>query len=294
MNTTQHHPLIDYLQLVRAPAVFTALSNILAAHLIITQGEIAWPQLLLLLGSTAALYTAGMALNDWFDYSIDLQERPQRPLPSGRIERQNALFLGLELLVIGIGLAAYANIQSMFIAIIIALLVLLYDGLLKRTLLGSLNMGGCRYFNWLLGFSFLPLTGDLLIIALPVFIYITALTLLSREEEQARHRWVLILTAAGITAAGLLIVLLAPAPIQEHPLLALGIVAGLFTVSRQLLITYHDFTPARVAATIKLLLFGIILLDALLVLAFGPWWGALAVLSLMLPGKLLARFMYVT
>ncbi len=286
--------VLDYLQLMRAPAVFTAFSNILAAHLIVTQGSIVWPSLFLLLGATAALYSGGMVLNDWFDYQTDLSTRPSRPLPAGRIKRSTALILGLELLVIGIGLATYAGFQSMIIAMLIALLVLLYDGLLKGTLLGSLNMAGCRYFNWLLGFSILPILSDHLIIAVPVFIYITALTLLSREEEAAKHRWVLVVAASGIATAILYILLLMPNGLYENPwpgLLAAGL---LLMLARQFQNTFRDFTPNRVQATIKLLIFGIISLDALIVLAFGPWWGALAVISLLLPGQLLARFMYVT
>jgi hypothetical protein len=294
MVMTRKHPLIDYLQLMRAPAVFTALADILAAHLIATRGAPLWTDLLVLLGATAALYSGGMVLNDWFDYHTDRQTRPQRPLPAGRIERRNALILGLELLVIGIGLAAFAGLQSLVIASLLALLVLLYDGLLKRTLIGSLNMGACRYFNWLLGFSMLPLTGDHLVIALPVLIYITALTLLSREEETARHRWVLIVVAGGVAVALLGILPLISGDLSQiiwPGLLALSLL-GLF--ARRFRIAYREFTPAGVQSLVKLLIFGIIPLDALLVIAFGPWWGAVPVLLLLLPGRLLARFMYVT
>ena len=41
--------------------------------------------LLCLLVASGCLYTAGMVLNDVFDYEIDRHERPFRPLPSGRI-----------------------------------------------------------------------------------------------------------------------------------------------------------------------------------------------------------------
>ena len=41
-----------------------------------------------------AIYAAGIALNDVFDYAIDLEERPGRPLPSGRVSRRFAAWLG--------------------------------------------------------------------------------------------------------------------------------------------------------------------------------------------------------
>ena len=283
-----------YLQLMRAPAVFTALSNIFAAHLIQTQGEIIWPDLLLLLGSSAALYSGGMTLNDWFDYDTDLLERPGRPLPSGRISRHHALLFGGLLLICGAGLAALAGTRSFYIALSIVLLILAYDGVLKRTVAGGLVMGGCRYFNWLLGFSLLPLTGQSLLIPIPIFIYIMALTLLSREEELAKNRAIVIFTATGILLAALAIIGFGTVAGNVPGWKAILIVIGTGYLSYRLWLTYGDFSPANIQATMKLLLFAIIPLDALLVLVFGPSWWALAVLLLLLPGKLLARIMYIT
>lgn len=206
----------NYLQLMRAPAVFTALSNIFAAHLIITQGEIVWSGLLLLLASSAALYSGGMVLNDWFDYDVDLIERPGRPLPSGRIQRHHALLFGGLLLACGIVFAALAGPQSFYIALGIATMILIYDGVLKRTIAAGLTMGACRYLNWLLGFSLLPLTEHLLLIPVPIFLYIMAVTLLSREEEGANNKSIALLTATGIILAAFFIIALG-ATVEDTP-----------------------------------------------------------------------------
>lgn len=284
----------NYLQLMRAPAVFTALSNIFAAHIILTQGEIAWPGLLLLLGSTAALYSAGMTLNDWFDYDVDLLERPGRPLPSGRISRSHALFFGGLLLAGGVALAALAGTRSFYLALCIALLVLVYNGALKRTVAGGLAMAGCRYLNWLLGFSLLPLTEQSLLIPIPIFIYIMAITLLSQEEEMAKNRSIVIFTTIGIILAGLAIIGLGTIAGNLASWKALLIVIGTGFISYRLWLCHRDFSPANIQATMKLLIFAIIPMDALLVMVFGPSWYALAILLLLLPGKLLARIMYIT
>ena len=284
----------NYLQLMRAPAVFTALSNIFAAHIILTQGEIVWPGLLLLLGSSAALYSGGMTLNDWFDYDVDLLERPGRPLPSGRIARHHALLFGGLLLICGAGLAALAGARSFYIALCIVLLVLIYNGILKRSVAGGLVMGGCRYFNWLLGFSLLPLTGQSLLIPLSIFLYIMALTLLSREEESAKNRSIVIFTATGIILAALSIIGLGTVAGTAASWKITLIVIGTGFLIYRLWLNYRNFSPANIQATMKLLIFAIIPLDALLVLVFGPSWWALAVLPLLLPGKLLARIMYIT
>ena len=284
----------SYLQLMRAPAVFTALSNILAAHLIVTQGDIIWPGLLLLLGASAALYSSGMVLNDWFDYETDYRERPDRPLPSGKISRNHALLFAGLLLILGMTLAALAGTRSLYIALGIVILVLLYDGILKRTIAGSLAMGGCRYLNWLLGFSLLPLTELSLMLPIPVFLYIMALTLLSREEESAKNSTIVVFTAMGMIAAGLSI--FAIAVLHDIPLGwdAFLVLFGIAFIVQRLWQTYQNFSPASVQSTIHLLLLAIIPLDFLLVIIFAPSWWALLVLALLLPGKFLARLMYVT
>jgi len=284
----------NYLQLMRAPAVFTAMSNVFAAHLILTQGEIAWPGLLLLLGSTAALYSGGMTLNDWFDYDVDLLERPSRPLPSGRISRRHALLFGSLLLAGGVGLAALAGTLSFYLALCIASLVLIYNGGLKRTVAGGLAMGGCRYLNWLLGFSLLPLTEQSLLIPIPIFLYIMAITLLSREEEMAKNRSIVIVSAIGIILAGLAIIGLGTVAAAVPACKIILVVIGTGFISYRLWLCRRDFSPTNIQATMKLLIFAVIPMDALLVMVFGPSWWALAVLLLLLPGKLLARIMYIT
>lgn len=284
----------NYLQLMRAPAVFTALSNIFAAHLILTQGSFIWFDLWLLLGSTAALYSAGMILNDWFDYEVDCRQRPSRPLPSGRIQRQSALLLGSILLIAGVGLAATVGIVSFYLALGITLLVLLYNGLLKRTAVAGLVMGGCRYLNWLLGFSLLPLTLQTLVIPIPIFLYVMSLTLLSQQEESAQDKTVVLSTGAGVILAGLsiigIIIFVRAAPGWETFI----ILPGIAFLSHRLWLCYRDFSPSSVQSAMQLLLFAIIPLDAVLVMVFAPAWWALAVLALLLPGRYLARFMYIT
>jgi len=284
----------SYLQLMRAPAVFTAMSNILAAQLILTRGDILWPELLLLLGATATLYSGGMVLNDWFDYQVDLRERPARPLPSGRIPRSHALVFGLALLLCGTGLAALTGVVSFNVALGIAALVLLYDGVMKNTVAGFPVMGGCRYLNWLLGFSLLPFTAASLMIPVPVFLYITSLTLLSREEVAANNRAIVLYTAAGVVLAASALILNAMTEGVDAPWKSGLVLACAGFVCYRLLLIYRNFTPAGVQAGMKLLILAIIPLDALLVMVFGTPWHALFVLALLLPGKYLARRMYVT
>ena len=81
--------MLTWLQLMRFPTVFTALSNILCGYLITHKFRAVdlfqHGNLGLLLLASAGLYLGGMVLNDVFDAQLDAVERPERPIPSGDI-----------------------------------------------------------------------------------------------------------------------------------------------------------------------------------------------------------------
>ena len=75
--------LRGYLELLRPPNVMTAVADVLAGYAV--AGLSNWAALPWLLGATACLYAGGVVLNDFFDRHLDARERPERPLPSGRV-----------------------------------------------------------------------------------------------------------------------------------------------------------------------------------------------------------------
>ncbi len=148
--------VLAYMQLLRLPNVFTAMSDIFMGFLIAHGSLFPWSEFVPLLVASSCIYLAGMVLNDWFDIEVDRRERPQRPLPSGRVAARHALLLGLVLLFAG-GLAAtFVGSTSRNVALILIAAVVAYDGILKQTLLGGAVMGLCRTLNVLLGMSSLP------------------------------------------------------------------------------------------------------------------------------------------
>ena len=98
--------------------------------------------IILLLVSTAGLYSGGIVYNDVFDYDQDKINRPERVLPSGRLTLGQAKLLGGQLFAIGVVAAFLVSIRCGFIAVGIVLLALLYDKFGKHhTILGPINMG---------------------------------------------------------------------------------------------------------------------------------------------------------
>jgi len=286
--------LINFLQLMRAPAVFTAFSNILAAHLIVTQGNIQWSNLSLLLIASASLYLAGMVLNDCFDYQEDLLDRPERPLPSGRIPQKIAWCLGWLLLAMGVLSALLVGLKQFYIALLLSVLIVTYNAYAKQTLSGIFVMGGCRYVNWLLGLSVVTLNQQLFILSLPIFIYVSSLTLLSTIETTASNRTYIILTGAGMLLCAVIILFmqLSGPQVQLFSIAVLSVM--LLLICDRLYKTYNDFSPLQIQKTIKFLVMGIIPLDAVVTLSNASILSAIMILSLLLPGWLLARSMRVT
>src|SRR5262245_11728078 len=103
---------VAYLQLCRFPAVFTALADIFLGWLL-THADLA-PGLDfgLLLAASAGLYLSGMVFNDVFDRAVDASERPNRPIPSGRVKLNHAIVFGSLLMLAGVIAAAAVGLPS--------------------------------------------------------------------------------------------------------------------------------------------------------------------------------------
>ncbi|WP_414635733.1 UbiA family prenyltransferase, partial [Actinophytocola sp.] len=93
-------------ELVRAPAALSVPGDSLAGA-----AAAGWPfgrRSAALSAGAVCLYWAGMALNDYADRELDRTERPERPIPSGRVSPRFALGLAAGLTAAGVGLAALA------------------------------------------------------------------------------------------------------------------------------------------------------------------------------------------
>lgn len=100
---------------------------------------------------------AGNVINDYFDYQIDLINKPERPIPSGRISLKNGRNYGYLLFLLGTicgFLISYlTNNWIPFIIVLIADVILyLYAYTLKTTpLIGNLAVGFMTGFGFVFG-----------------------------------------------------------------------------------------------------------------------------------------------
>ncbi|KUL23748.1 prenyltransferase [Streptomyces regalis] len=142
--------LTDLALLVRAPAALSVPGDVIAGAA--AAGRPLGVRTLGVMGSSVCLYWAGMALNDYADATVDSVERPDRPVPSGRVPRRTALAVAGSLTAAGIGLAAAAGgRRSVGVALPLAGLVWAYDLKLKSKPVGGVAMAGARVLDVLAG-----------------------------------------------------------------------------------------------------------------------------------------------
>lgn len=297
--------LLPYLQLCRIANVFTALADIFLGYLLTNDSLGPGVQFPLLLGASGGLYLAGMVFNDVFDREVDRQERPGRPIPSGRVSLRAAIQLGTALLVTGCVCAALVGMQSLAVAGLLVICIFLYDGVLKNTVIGPLAMGSCRFLNVMLGASAAGASygqqataetvwhNPQLHVAAALGIYIAGVTWFARSEAGQSHRLKL---GASLLVMNLgLALLLAFAIHSPDPTgrgMGVSVVLGLIavTINRRATQSIFDPSPQNVQFSIKTFLMSLVMLDATLVLFAQPRIAySLCVVALLIPAMTLAR-----
>ncbi|AWB67416.1 hypothetical protein C2869_13635 [Saccharobesus litoralis] len=290
----------SYIQLLRLPNGITAVSNILAAGVIVSAGQLPTSIVFLCLASLF-IYYAGMIFNDCFDVKEDAQDRPDRPIPSGNIKLSSAWLLASGLMVLGVIISSFVSLIALYAAIGLSILVLLYDGVVKQGLFGALTMGACRYANWLLGAAIVASSissGLGWIIALPIGFYIAGLTFLSKQEVDAAN-----VKAINITALLLFFSLLSvlfiiwtqlESPNWQCLVLSLATLGLASPLVQRTIAVKRDFTPQNIQRMIGWMIIAIIPFDAFMVALFGHYGWAVAILLLLPLCRWLSRYAYMT
>ncbi|MDX2676560.1 SCO3242 family prenyltransferase [Streptomyces soliscabiei] len=222
-NLSSSPRLADLAQLIRLPAALSVPGDILAGA--VASAGTARPRAVATMASSVALYWAGMALNDYADATVDAVERPERPLPSGRVARSTALATACGLTAAGLGLAALAGgRRALGVALPLTALVWAYDLRLKSTAAGPAAMAGARALNVLAGAD--PGRRSAAVpAALLVGAHTYTVTALSRHEVSGAPRGVPAATLVGSTATALAAAAL-PSLRRRSPAARIGAAVG--------------------------------------------------------------------
>jgi 4-hydroxybenzoate polyprenyltransferase len=309
--------LLDYLRLMRISNVFTAIADVTMGFLLVRPSWAPLGVLGALIAASSLLYVAGMVLNDVFDVQRDARQRPERPIPSGRVRLGFARRLGWGLLLAGLisgWLAGYLpgavsdwGWRSGAVATLLVAMIVAYNAALKQTLLGPAAMGSCRLLNVLLGMSAgVPFTegwnlvgfgAPQLTAAVGIGIYVTGITWFARSEATTSQRGQLALATAammgGIAMLGMVHRLLIeqqlarPLLLEPYWWMLLGMLA--IPILRRCSMAISDPEPRQVQLAVRHALWSLIMLDAALVLLLHQF-HALGIVALLIPTAILGKW----
>ena len=276
----------EYLQLVRLPGIFTAFSNVLIGYFFSFSFNSEVIFLPYLLATSGMLFCSGMIFNDYFDYNRDKKERSFRPLPSGKISKQNALLIGFIFLILANISAFFLGFDSLIISLILSCMILFYNLKLKSiSFLGILNLSVIRMLNILLGFSIIGISFEFIQYLFPLGIFIVGISILAKNEIKSNlviykklNKIIVIITIASVS-------ILVITNFQFESLLFLGLFSFLSVYSL-------FFKKIQNQITFQLLL--IILLDSILISFFVPLQFSILVSLLILPAYVISKKLYLT
>jgi 4-hydroxybenzoate polyprenyltransferase len=279
--------LRDALVLGRVSNLPTVWTNTLVG-LVLAGGAAGDIRILPLLLALSLFYLGGMYLNDAFDAGLDAVERPERPIPSGRIGRGSVFALGFAmlggglalLLWLGLGIAGGTGYWPAAAGLALAAAILFYDWHHKNNPLSPLVMGLCRVLVYVTaGLSVaVPLPAALWLGAGALLCYLIGLTYIAKQENLTRvaNLWPLGFLAAPVAYGA---VLIAGQPWTALPWLALPWLALIAWMARALWFLRRR-GPGDIPRAVTSLLAGICLLDAVLIAGAGaPGLAFLAVLA---------------
>ena len=289
------------LVLTRPANIITAIADILAGVAIagLTVSQLSHSfifDLGLLVVSTIGLYGGGIVFNDVFDAEADAKERPERPIPSGKVNVKQATTLGIVLLLIGIISASFVSASSAVIAISIVICALVYDKYAKHyQFFGPLMMGLCRAGNLLLGISIISSS---LIIFWPMgflpLIFIAAITLTSQGETIGNNKLAVFIAFMMDMLVVVILIYLGTKNILNLwtllPFLGLWMILNFQAKGKAFL---HN-QPQNIMRAVKMGVISLIPLNASYAAGFGDWIFGLCVLSLLPLSMLLAKKFAVT
>jgi 4-hydroxybenzoate polyprenyltransferase len=291
--------LRDLIELVRAPAALSVPGDVVAGA---AAARVLSPRTPALAGASVCLYWAGMAANDWADRNVDAVERPERPIPSGRVSPPVALGVAVGLTAAGVaGAGLVGGRRALAAAGTLAGAVWAYDLGGKDTAAGPALMAACRGLDVLLGASAGPVRRAVPA-ALTVAAHTYTVTALSRHEVHGGNSRV---PAATLAATGAVALAAAISPrdarrfdVSRQDSRRSGVRAGLAALLAGWYAAQYGRTQARAAAdpgaarmraAVVAGITGLPVLQGALVARAGNVAGALAVAAAAPLGRRLAR-----
>lgn len=293
----------DYLALVRLPNLFTLPSNILVGMATVSSLAFtltSFTQFLLLVTISVLLYCVGIVLNDLYDFDIDKKERPNRPLPSGKISRRSAIVLVAIFSTLALILSLQVSFSTLVISSILFSVIFGYDKYLKNTYAGPFTIASARVMNILLGTSVSLRSVDsysqivtLTFILIITFVYVSLIGFISRYEVHgfSDNTKLLLPPAIVATVISSIILFTLMGFFKLESLIILSLFSFIMIISFSRI---YRRDSGRTQQIVRNMILSIIVLDSTFLTGIIGIELGLVVLTLMAPLLVLANKMYMT
>ena len=192
--------LRTYAELLRASNLPTVVPNVLTGCALgAGAAELPWQVAALCVVAVALLYAGGMALNDAADAEVDRVDRPERPIPSGRISRGSAYWVAATALAAGWVLLAAAGHGGAVAGGALVIVIVAYDLLHQLQAWTVVLMGLARGLVYVacaaaVAWPLWPLPLEkVLWFGSAITLYTLAFTLVARAENETQldtRRWI--------------------------------------------------------------------------------------------------------
>ena len=253
--------LRTYAELARVSNLPTCISNTLVGCALgARSGLFPWSSVPPLAAGICLLYVAGMVMNDIFDRDRDWLERPDRPIPSGRVTLLEAWSFAGMTMVLGMGLLSNTSTRALDLGLPLIACIVLYDLLHKRYAWSIVLMGACRGMVYLVAAAGVSWPFDYfrgLWLAATLALYTVAITVVARSENVRlldARRWLAVALPPLVLAAALVI--------QPRQYLAPGAVGLVLLIWLGRAARAVLTTPPDTRAAIQLWISGMCLIDA--------------------------------
>jgi len=275
-------------ELIRAPAALSVPGDVVAGA---SAAGVLDRRTAGLAGASVCLYWAGMAANDWADRELDAVERPERPIPSGRVPAGVAFGVAAGLTAAGVALAGRSGgARALTVAVPLAATIWAYDLRAKNTAAGPVVMAACRALDVLLGAS----TGRAVRAvppALAVAVHTYTVTALSRREVSGGTPGLPAATLATTAALAGAVAAGPGRPVGGAGAAVVGALAAGYAVryGRAQSRVLTDPRAPRVRAAVGAGITALPALQGALAARAGATWAGLAVAAAAPAGRFLAR-----
>jgi 4-hydroxybenzoate polyprenyltransferase len=274
-----------WLELCRLQRAMIAAGDPLAGALLAGAGWMQLPAIAAAMTGVLLMHAGAWALDDWHSLKLDRTERPERPIPSGQVNRWSALGAGVFMVLLGYFVVTLPGTLVGQAGVILFALILIHQFMLREIPLGlplpALARAAGFWIGTLVPASVHALAPDALALLGLLTLGTHALGIAVLDQRYIRRRTLPCLVIAGtcfvLSWAALVGARIVWPSWLSHPSAAVGIGVLLAIVGSRWILAFRRPDERAVHALLWPALIGSLVLEATLVAFVHGWPRAIPI-----------------